>query len=497
MPVQIKIRHIIFAAIALLGLASCRKQQEKFPAIRVVSSELHVGPQGGVCKAVVKADGPFEALCDEDWCEIEINADTLSVLCLPNNTISERFATITLRCNADKTDLSVSQDGQYSNLLGIPSLIVVGCSDAKLSYDITSNVNLSASTDHSEWCRVGVSRSAVMLTLSANPSMDARDCNVVFSTAAKKVPVRVHQKGRFVLDCDHPLVFPKTGGEFKCEFYSAEPYEIVVDDEWVKYEVAGDSLRVYTEKNAELSAMNSRLTVTTESGYTKSIDLSQKLLPQDYTGSFDFCFRSGWMENNQIYEYAVEAQWDEDRSEIVFDLVSYVLHFQYDPTDGFLYLHPQLAYESKTQPYNTWLSIVGTQMLADGTPDPSYLWPNPEITDWTNYYAEGSTFDTRYRVLFKWDEGSLDRMCMTHIAQADFPIYNPSYSGGEYHLEYGNPDYYIKDCYGFRLALNHVYYNSLEDERINPTYVPGNHYPKEFRVDEHLPMYGPITLVRK
>lgn len=493
-----KLRNLFIILSAVLLLFSCRKAEVREPAIKVVSSSLHASPAGGVVKAVVKAAGRIDLECEAPWCECEIVSDTLSVLCLPNNTISERFAIITLRCNGDKVDLSLSQDGQYSNLLNIPSTVVTGCNAVKLSYDISTNVGLSAKSDQSGWCRVGVSSTMVMITLTENPDMEARDCNVEFYTASKTVKVKVHQKGRFVLDCDKPLVFPKIGGDFKCEFYSAEPYTVSTDDEWVKYEVVGDSLKVYAERNPELAAMSSKLTVTTESGYSKSIDVTQKLLPGDYLGSFDFCFRSGWDENYQIYEYAVEAEWDEERSEIGFDLVSYYLRFQYDPSDGFLYLHPQLAYVSKTNPYNTWLGIVGTQMLPDGTPDPTYVWPNPEIKDWTNYYEEGGTFDTRYRMLFQFKENSLDTLSLTHIPGSDFPLYNARLGeDGNYHVEYGNPEYFLKDCYGFRLGLFHVYYNSMDDDRIDPVYVPGNHYPVEYRVDQHLPMYGPITLVRK
>lgn len=483
---------------AALALAGCVKPDDghKVKAIEIVSSELHTGPQGGLCKAVFRATGAVEAEVDADWCETDIKGDTLEVLCLPNRTVSERTAVVTLSCMGTSTHLAVSQDGQYASLLNIPEYVTIGCGDVRLQYDITTNVNVSVTTDGSSWCRAGVSSDMAMVTIAANPGMEARDCQVTFATSSKEVVMTIHQKGRFVLDCSEPVVFPKRGGEFSCEFYSAESYTITCTQPWVKVAVEGDVLHISADEDAVLSPSEAVLTITTESGYSRSIEVAQKLLPADYVGPFDFCFRSSWEGDDKMYEYAVDAVWDEQAGQIVFDLVSYVLRFDYDPTDGQLYLRPQRAYVSRTQPYDTWLGIIGTGMVAGG-PDPSMIWPNPTVDDWTNYYKEGTSFDRNNRMLFRWDEGGLSRMTMTHCAESDFAIYKGREQDGRWYDEYGNPAYKVEDCYGFRLGLHHVYYNSMEDERIDPNYMAFNHFPDEYRIDEHVSMYGPITLVRK
>ncbi|MCQ2163067.1 MAG: hypothetical protein MJY86_07290 [Bacteroidales bacterium] len=496
MHIQIRHRLIVLLA-ALLPFTGCTKEEEVVKAIEIVKSELHAGPEGGLCNAIVKAIDTFQAEVDADWCELEIKGDTLEVLCLPNHTVSERTAVITLSCLGETTHLAVSQDGQYASLLNIPENVTVGCGDIRLQYEITSNVSVSVRTDGSSWIRAGVSSTMVMVTLSANPDMEARDCQVIFSTSSKEVVLNIHQKGRFVLDCSEPVVFPKRGGEFSCEFYSAEPYTITSSQEWVKVGVEGDMLHISAAEEADLSPATAILTITTQSGYSRTIEVSQRLLPADYVGPFDFCFRSSWEGDDKMYEYAVDAEWDEEAGQIIFDLVSYVLRFDYDPADGQLYLRPQRAYVSRTQPYDTWLGIIGTGMLSDGSPDPSMIWPNETVTDWTNYYKEGTTFDRSARMLFKWDEGGLDRMTMTHCAESDFAIYRGREEGGKWYNEYGNPAYKVEDCYGFRLGLHHVYYNSMDDDRIDPDYMAFNHFPEEYRVDEHVSMYGPITLVRK
>lgn len=495
---HIQIRHRLLAALAVLLLfAGCQKESHAVKTIEIVKSELHAGPNGGICTAVFKAQGQVEAEVNADWCEAEIKGDTLVVLCLANRSVSERSAVVTLSCKGKSTHLAVSQDGQYSSLLNIPLYVTIGCDNARLQYDITSNVPVSVKTDGNNWCRVGVGSDMVMLTVSANPEMEARDCQVTFYTGSKTVVMTIHQKGRFVLDCDAPVIFPKHGGEFSCEFYSAEPYEITSTQPWVKVAVEGDTLYISADEDPVLTPSQATLTITTQSGYSRSIEVSQKLIPEDYVGPFDFCFRSSWEGDDKMYEYAVDAQWDEQAGQIVFDLVSYVLRFDFDPTDGQLYLSPQRAYVSRTQPYDTWLGIIGTGMLSDGSPDPSMIWTNPTVTDWTNYYKEGATFDKSKRMLFRWDEGGLSKMTMTHCADSDFPIYKGREQGGKWYDEYGNPDYKVEDCYGFRLGLHHVYYNTMEDERINPNYMAFNHFPDEYRIDEHLSMFGPITLVRK
>ncbi|MCQ2114746.1 MAG: hypothetical protein MJZ07_00915 [Bacteroidales bacterium] len=495
---HIQIRHsLILLLAALLAFLGCKKEEVAVKAIEIVRSELHAGPNGGVCTAVFKAKGAVEVDVNADWCEAEIKGDTLEVLCLPNRSISERTAVITLSCMGESTHLALNQDGQYASLMNIPENVTIGCGDVRLQYDITTNVSVSVKTDGSSWIRAGVSSNMVMVTVSANPEMDARDCEVTFATSSKEVVMKIHQKGRFVLDCNAPVVFPKRGGEFSCEFYSAEPYTITSTGEWVKVSVEGDVLHICADEDPKLDPASATLVITTESGYSRSIDVSQKLLPADYVGPFDFCFRSSWEGDDKMYEYAVDAVWDEETGQIVFDLVSYVLRFDFDETDGQLYLSPQRAYVSRTQPYDTWLGIIGTAMLADGSPDPSMIWTNPTVTDWTNYYKEGASFDKSHRVLFKWEEGGLSKMVMTHCAESDFAIYKGREQGGRWYDEYGNPDYKVEDCYGFRLGLHHVYYNSMEDERIDPHYMAFNHFPDEYRVDEHVSMYGPITLVRK
>lgn len=495
---HIQIRHSLIALLALvLAFTGCTKESVSVKAIEIVSSSLHAGPNGGVCTAEFKALGEVQAEVDADWCDIEVKENILEVLCLPNRTVSERTAVITLSCMGESTHLALSQDGQYASLQEIPESVTISCNDNRLQYGIATNVNVRVKTENNSWCRVGVNSEMVLITIAANPDMEARDCEVVFSTDSKEAVLKIHQKGRFVLANDSPVVFPKHGGEYSCEFYSAEPYTITSTQEWVKVSVEGDTLHISADEDADLTPAAATLTITTESGYSRSIEVSQRLLPADYIGPFDFCFRSSWEGDDKLYEYAVDAEWDEEAGQIIFDLVSYVLRFDFDESDGQLYLSPQRAYVSKTQPYDTWLGIIGTALLPDGGPDPSMIWPNPTVDDWTNYYKEGTSFDRKHRVLFKWDEGSLSKMTMTHCAESDFAIYKGREENGRWYNEYGNPAYKVEDCYGFRLGLHHVYYNSMDDDRIDPDYMAFNHFPDEYRIDEHVSMYGPITLVRK
>lgn len=492
-------RRFVPAALLLLSVAlACTEPMEPEKPFAVVENHLHAGADGGLCHAIMSTEG-FTASTGAGWCELFVNGDTLEAYCLPNNTISERHAVLELTHSGKTIEVALSQDGQYANFLAIPEKLIANYADNQFQYSITTNVGLKVVSDHPEWCRAGISSSMVMISLSANPDLEPRDCKVTFSTDSKSAVVNVHQRGRFVMDCADTLVFPKIGGESTFEFYSADACDISIDGQWISCKVEGDVMKVSVPKTADLKPALGSITVKTASGHARKVFVSQKLLPKDYVGSFDFCFRSAWKtEKNQIYEYAVEAEWDEEAGQIVFDLVSYVLRFDYDPADGFLYLKPQRAYVAKNSPYDTWLGIVGTAKGSDGKPLPEYVDADPEITDWVSYFFEGETFDPSFRMLFKWDEGSLDRMCLTRCAESDFPIYRGQENAdGTFTNRYGDKDFFVEECYAFRLGLFHVFYNSMDDERIDPDYMAFNHFPTTYRISENVEMYGPITLLRK
>ena len=75
--------YLIFAALsALLLLSACRREQPvevKKPALKVVSSNVVFGVEGGEGTIVVEADGTVSVTSERPWVQTSVNGNTITV----------------------------------------------------------------------------------------------------------------------------------------------------------------------------------------------------------------------------------------------------------------------------------------------------------------------------------------------------------------------------------------------------------------------------------
>ena len=501
-------RLTVISISVLTALVSCTSAKEYDAAhtllaslngaISVVSSSLDVDPEGGVATAEFSASKPLSAVSAQEWCTTSVDGMTVTMSCTANPSLSERHCVVTVSNEDALQRLVVTQRGQYTSFVNMPSVFKATCSATRVFYDVPTNVAVKAESSEPSWCHVAVTDQTGMIWVTENPDLDSRRCKAVFSTDSKSFEVEVVQSGRFVLDLPSEVEFAKLGGSIAGEFSSAESYTVECSSEWLQYSIEADSLRISAPADSVPEPRNAALTIKTSSGHSRTIEVTQKLLPSDYLGSWDYSFQSAWgSESTGLSTYAVEPVWDKENGQIVMDLVSYTLRFDYNEADGLLYFSPQKAYSSSRYTYDTWVGIVGTNLLDDGSADPSQSDPDPAWPDVENYWQTGVTFDPAFSLVFDWSGDGLGRLVLSHCTKSDFPVYKgvETSEQGVYEDRYGDPSCLLRRCYGFRVALFRVFYD--QEERVAPHYMAYNYHPAAYHYAQHVDMYGPVTLERK
>lgn len=138
-------------------------------------------------------------------------------------------------------------------------------------------------TSNESWLKTVVNGKAIELTFEPNDSYNSRTATVTLKHADDEQTVSFIQMG-IISEVDvYDHTFPYTGGEKSFLWKTDQPFEIQGIQEWISYEVKGDSIVFNIEGISELdSGRKCEMHITSGKYYSKTVTFTQDEAPLSY-----------------------------------------------------------------------------------------------------------------------------------------------------------------------------------------------------------------------
>ena len=112
-----KIVKPVFLVLSLLGLlAACNKPEQETTAkkaLKVLSSEVIIGVEGGEGSILVEADDAVTATSERSWCQVTVDGKSIKVsVPEPNKSRMSRYSRIIIKAGSDESHVTVQQYGE-------------------------------------------------------------------------------------------------------------------------------------------------------------------------------------------------------------------------------------------------------------------------------------------------------------------------------------------------------------------------------------------------
>ena len=203
--------YLIFAALsALLLLSACRREQPvevKKPALKVVSSNVVFGVEGGEGTIVVEADGTVSVTSERPWVQTSVNGNTITV------TVSELN---TLQAGSAVAYVTVHQFGEIFDGMKMED-VTVASAGTTMRYGFKANMTVNVTADQ-PWvhCEMDEENEGVLIvTVDKHEGFGYRFANVSFTAGSNTGSMKITQDptyaavdGWTVEDADGRFVFP-------------------------------------------------------------------------------------------------------------------------------------------------------------------------------------------------------------------------------------------------------------------------------------------------
>ena len=148
-----KIVKPVFLVLSLLGLlAACNKPEQETTekkALKVLSSDVIIGVEGGEGSILVEADDAVTATSERSWCQVTVDGKSIKVsVPEPNKSRMSRYSRIIIKAGSDESHVTVQQYGEvFSGIALEDALIPKEGATFTLSY--TANMDVQMSSDQS------------------------------------------------------------------------------------------------------------------------------------------------------------------------------------------------------------------------------------------------------------------------------------------------------------------------------------------------------------
>lgn len=213
--------YLIFAALsALLLLSACRREQPvevKKPALKVVSSNVVFGVEGGEGTIVVEADGTVSVTSERPWVQTSVNGKTITVTVSElNPSPQSRYSRLTIQAGSEKTYVTVHQFGEIFDGMKMED-VTVASAGTTMRYGFKANMTVNVTADQ-PWvhCEMDEENEGVLIvTVDKHEGFGYRFANVSFTAGSNTGSMKITQEptygavsGWTVEDTDGRFVFP-------------------------------------------------------------------------------------------------------------------------------------------------------------------------------------------------------------------------------------------------------------------------------------------------
>lgn len=211
----------IFAALsALLLLSACQEEKEvvvKKPVLKVVSSDVIFGVEGGQGTIVVEADAAVSVTSERPWVQTSVSGNTITVTVSElNPSPQSRYSRLTITAGSDKTYVTVHQFGEVFDGMKM-SDVTVANTGTTMRYAFKANMTVNVTADQ-PWvhCEMDEENEGILIvTVDKHEGFGTRFATVSFTAGSNSGSMKITQEptygeitGWVVEDTDGRFVFP-------------------------------------------------------------------------------------------------------------------------------------------------------------------------------------------------------------------------------------------------------------------------------------------------
>ena len=211
----------IFAALsALLLLSACQEEKEvvvKKPVLKVVSSDVIFGVEGGQGTIVVEADAAVSVTSERPWVQTSVSGNTITVTVSElNPSPQSRYSRLTITAGSDKTYVTVHQFGEVFDGMKM-SDVTVANTGTTMRYAFKANMTVNVSADQ-PWvhCEMDEENEGILIvTVDKHEGFGTRFATVSFTAGTHSGSMKITQEPTYgeiagwkVEDTDGRFVFP-------------------------------------------------------------------------------------------------------------------------------------------------------------------------------------------------------------------------------------------------------------------------------------------------
>lgn len=216
-----KIVKPVFLVLSLLGLlAACNKPEQETTAkkaLKVLSSEVIIGVEGGEGSILVEADDAVTATSERSWCQVTVDGKSIKVsVPEPNKSRMSRYSRIIIKAGSDESHVTVQQYGEVFKGLDMED-VSFGPEGATFRYAYMANMHVQVTSDQ-PWvhCEMDEENEGVLVvTVDKHEGFGYRFANVSFTAGSNTGSMKITQEptygavsGWTVEDTDGRFVFP-------------------------------------------------------------------------------------------------------------------------------------------------------------------------------------------------------------------------------------------------------------------------------------------------
>ena len=205
-------KRFIQSSVLLMVLSLAVACGEKEPiwvapthTMSVEQSDLVFEPTGGSATFVVKAENPFTAATDRDWCTTSVNGSEVAVTVTANPHNETRYARVNLTSGDEKLGITVQQAGIIIKGFTPKDTTVTGSSHV-FNYNYTSNSGELSITSPQDWITIAQADGAVTVSVAANAD-GVRQGTVNYALGTLKGSFTIRQYPTFSVNADWTPVY--------------------------------------------------------------------------------------------------------------------------------------------------------------------------------------------------------------------------------------------------------------------------------------------------
>lgn len=213
--------YLIFAALSvLLLLSACREEKPvevKKPELKVVSSDVIFGVEGGQGTIVVEAVGAVTVTSERPWVQTSVSGNTITVTVSElNPSPQSRYSRLTIQAGSAVTYVTVHQFGEIFDGLKMTDVTVANAGTT-MRYGFKANMTVNVTADQ-PWvhCAMDEENEGVLIvTVDKHEGFGTRFANVSYTAGTNTGSMKITQEptygtvsGWTVEDTDGRFVFP-------------------------------------------------------------------------------------------------------------------------------------------------------------------------------------------------------------------------------------------------------------------------------------------------